>query len=306
MENEIQAFFSRLESQPDYAQSTRLAYRSDMLAFYNFLWKKLRRSPSLADFTAQNVTAFLEEEQFNGRRPGTILRRRATLRRFERFLTQEGLLPDGLPGPCTRLMDLLLPGLSSRKPPFYLSDEQVRQLWSCLEASRQALARRDHALLAMLLETGMPVSKLIAIDLNEVDLRAGKVYLPGLGGEGRWMSLGSSAEAVAAYLKDGRPELKNSDEGPALFISQVGTRLTRQSVWQVLRRWGKAAQLPVLLSPRLLRHTAARRMARAGRPLAEIQALLGHRNPLSTQALLQRLETGQGTNAAAPRAGSAG
>ncbi|RPI33570.1 MAG: hypothetical protein EHM70_05630 [Chloroflexota bacterium] len=73
-------------------------------------------------------------------------------------------------------------------------------------------------------------------------------------------------------------------------MSQVGVRMSRQSVWQVLRQRGRAANIPVMISPRLLRHTAALRLARAGRSLSEIQSFLGHSNPLSTQALLHRLE----------------
>lgn len=65
--------------------------------------------------------------------------------------------------------------------------------------------------------------------------------------------------------------------------------MTRQGVWQVLRQWGRRANLPVTLSPRLARHTAAFHLARSQRPVKEIQALLGHTNPLSTQALLRRL-----------------
>jgi integrase/recombinase XerD len=103
--------------------------------------------------------------------------------------------------------------------------------------------------------------------------------------------MGSAARIIDIYLKIGRPELNRSIDEPALFISQVGTRMSRQSAWQVLRHWGELAELPVTLSPRLLRHTAALRMTHASRPISEIQMLLGHSNPLSTQALLHRLES---------------
>jgi integrase/recombinase XerD len=94
-------------------------------------------------------------------------------------------------------------------------------------------------------------------------------------------------------MQEGRPNLNSAPDDPALFISQSGARMSRQSIWQVLRQMGKAAQLPVTLTPRLVRHTAALNMVRAGRPLPEIQALLGHSNALSTQALLQRLDAGK-------------
>jgi integrase/recombinase XerD len=290
MENEIQAFLSSLESQPNYSQSTRLAYRSDMRSFYEFLCESLQRVPTLADFDAEHAAAFLERERLSGRRLGTLLRRRATLRRFENFLVQERYLPAKRLTPNTRLLEQPLSSLPRQKPPICLSEAQIQRLWDCLSESQRSLARRDHALLAVLLETGMSVSTLIAIDLNEVDLRAGKIYACSSDQEGSWLPLGGSVETIATYLQIGRPELTRSNEEPALFISQIGTRMSRQSAWQVLRHWGEVAELPVLLSPRLLRHTAALRMARAGRSIAEIQILLGHSNPLSTQALLHRLE----------------
>ena len=90
-------------------------------------------------------------------------------------------------------------------------------------------------------------------------------------------------------MKEGRPELNYQINEPALFISQTGGRMSRQGVWQALRQWGQKASLPIPLSPRLLRHTAVIRMVHSGRTPAEIQVLLGHSNPLSTQALLRRL-----------------
>jgi integrase/recombinase XerD len=96
------------------------------------------------------------------------------------------------------------------------------------------------------------------------------------------------------YLLEGRPELNHRADEKALFISQMDGRMSRQGIWQVLRHWGGMVKPPILLSPRLVRHTAALRMAQTGRTIAEIQSLLGHRNPLSTRALLRRLETACG------------
>jgi integrase/recombinase XerD len=292
MEAAVQAFLSSLESsQPCYSKNTRLAYRSDLIYFLDHLHKAHQRIPDLADFNAQNVAAFLEGERQNGRRLGTLLRRRATLRRFELFLVREGLLPSGPLGHYAELIDQPLAGLPHKGPVLCLSGDQVQVLLSCLSESQRTLARRDHALLAVLLETGLSVSMLAAVNLTDLDLRAGKIHIGAPDGQDIWLPLGSAVESTGVYLKEGRPELCRSVDEPALFISQVGTRMSRQSIWQVLRHWGEVARLPVLLSPRLVRHTAALRLFQNGRPIQEIQALLGHSNPLSTQALLHRLET---------------
>jgi integrase/recombinase XerD len=127
--------------------------------------------------------------------------------------------------------------------------------------------------------------------LSDLDLNAGLLHLNTYPNNDFWLPLGSATESLRRYLEEGRRDLNPQPDEPALFISQMGGRISRQGIWQILRYWGKLTDPPIDLSPRVVRHTAAVRMARKGRPLDEIQALLGHSNPLSTQALLRRLES---------------
>jgi integrase/recombinase XerD len=141
----------------------------------------------------------------------------------------------------------------------------------------------------LLLETGISVGTLVALNLDDLVFEGSQLRLR-LGGEKEiLLSQGKASELIQRYLKEGRPELNHAPEEEALFISQTGERMSRQGVWQVLRRWGRVIDLPVTLSPRLARHTAVIQLVESGRSLAEIQAMLGHSNPLSTQALLRRL-----------------
>jgi integrase/recombinase XerD len=156
--------------------------------------------------------------------------------------------------------------------------------------SRRSPASRDHAIFALLLETGLSVSALISLNLSDVDMRRGKIHLRLSDDEDCWLSLGDASKPLETYLREGRPEFHRVSGEPALFISQVGTRITRQGIWQILGYWGKQAGLPYILSPRLIRHTAVWRMTSSGRTIEQIQALIGHRNPLSTRALLYRLK----------------
>jgi integrase/recombinase XerD len=291
MDAEIQAFLVSLETQPDYSLNTRLAYRSDLNYFLDYLRGILKRPPTLADFDAQQVAGFLEAERQSGRRQSTLLRRRATLRRFEIFLVQEGLIKNSPSVAGAPVVDRVVSPTVPKEPLLYLTGEEINRLWNCMEEEQRPLARRDHAILAVLLEIGMSVSMLVALDLTDLDTHGEKIHLKDASGQDVWLPLNKASGPVNRYLKDGRPELNGSPDEPALFISQVGTRMSRQSVWQVLRHWGEAARLPVTLSPRLVRHTAAMRLLQSGRPSAEIQVLLGHTNPLSTQALINRLKT---------------
>jgi integrase/recombinase XerD len=294
MEGQVRAFLSSLKLQSTYSSNTCMAYDNDLHRFVDHLQKTLKRPPDLADFTPRQVADFLQMERLAGRRPSTLLRRQACLRRFARFLGQQ------YPDRTIRFeMSLdLYDGEEAQVAPLPimqpLSQVQVNALFTTLEASQSPRARRDQAILALLLESGISVATLTAFNLEHIHPTGQKLLLPANTGSDTWISLGKAAGAIQQYLKEGRLGLNYLPDEPALFISQTGRRMSRQGVWQVLRQWGYKAGLAVTLSPRLIRHTAAARLAEAGRPLKEIQALLGHMTPLSTQALLRRLSADQG------------
>jgi integrase/recombinase XerD len=289
MERQVRDFLDDLEAQLTYSDSTRLAYLNDLRCYLDYLELTLNRKPRLADFNARSVASFLDTERESGKRPSTLLRRRASLRNFanymrrhfedwdERFENESHLIDEAVAVPVTATR------------PHYLTEHQIQALWRVLEASKRPRSRRDQAILALLLECGLTVGSLVSLNLSDIDLQTGQLRLPSTSNRTVWVPLRDALEPIQRYLKEGRPELNYRAHEPALFISQTGGRMTRQGVWQVLRQWGHKANLPVTLSPRLARHTAAYRLVRSKRPVKEIQSLLGHTNPLSTQALLRRL-----------------
>jgi integrase/recombinase XerD len=287
MQAEISAFLASLESHSSYSPSTRLAYGTDLSLFINYLRDTLQRSPTLSDFDIHQVSAFLEAERQEGLRLSTLLRRRASLQSFERYLQQEGYIHEKILSPDQQLID---------KSSFHeqvqiqcLTLREVNNLKYVMSASKKPLSVRDYAILVLLLETGLSVSMLVSLNLTDLDLRSGCFHLALESNQDQWLPLGFSREPLADYIDKSRPELNPSPGEMALFISQNGIRMSRQSIWQILRNLGETAGLAVKLSPRLIRHTAALNLARAGRPISEIQLLLGHNNPMSTSALLHRL-----------------
>lgn len=290
METQLRSFLSSLQVRPSYSINTLQAYRRDIQRFILHLQKILNRPPTPEDWTGQNISAFFETERQQGKRMSTVLRRRAALRRFYQYLIQQGFIPEDTTEFGESTAKWMQAVETPRKQLEYLNEDHVKRLWQVFGESQRPLARRDHAILAVLLETGISVSTLISLDLPDLDLRAGKLHIWHESMQDCWLPLGNAGNTVDAYLREGRPELNPSVDEPALFISQTGARMSRQSVWQVMRHWGQIAHLPVALSPRVVRHTATLRMKRTGRSVSEIQILLGHTNPLSTQALLHRLE----------------
>jgi integrase/recombinase XerD len=289
MEAQISAFLASLQTDPAYSQSTRMAYASDLRVFFEYLRSTLDHIPYVEDFNTRQVADFLEAESRSGRRLSTLVRRRATLRRFSNYLHQSGVSNGNVLDTDNRLINETISSVSAERMPQCLTAAQILQLETLIQNSPRPRARRDHAILTLLLETGLSVGTLINLNLSDLDLRAGKLHVRMEEGEDTWLPLGSATEVMKRYLEEGRPDLNREPNEPALFISQMDGRMSRQGIWQILRYWGRLLNPSVVLSPRMVRHTAALHMARKGRPLSEIQALLGHSNPLSTHALLRRL-----------------
>jgi site-specific recombinase XerD len=289
MELEVNAFLASLEASPACSRSTRLAYASDLRVFLDFLQTTLNRPPQIADLDIASVTSFLEAERLEGRKRSTVSRRLATLRKFNLFLSNAGLIPDitFIPGiGVPEQMDTS--PLSSTELPF-LTRDQIERLFVLIGTSPRPRALRDQALLLLMAEIGLSVGSIAALDMTDLDLRARRVHLQRLYAEDVWVPLGMAYPIVERYVKEARPDLNHRQDEPALFVSQLDGRLSRQGIWQILQSWGKLLDPPLKISPRRVRHTAAIRMAGSGRPLSEIQALLGHRNSFSTRALLRRL-----------------
>jgi len=291
MEEHVDAFLARLESKPAYSKHTRLAYASDLHGYINFLQNTLNRPPTVADLTAWQVANYLEAEIDAGRRYCTLIRRLATLRQFVRHLIQHGVLSEDVLSKDAHFINRVIAQVPQNKSPKILSESQISRLERTFESSNRHRAHRDQAILTLLLETGLSVGDLVDLDLSDLDLRAGRLHILRTQCNDEWLPLGKATEIVDRYLREGRPELNPRPNEPALFVSQLGGRMSRQGIWQILNHWGKLMDPPIKLSPRKIRHTAAYRMARAGRSLEEIQTLLGHSNPLSTQALLRRLDS---------------
>jgi integrase/recombinase XerD len=290
MEAQVSAFLANLNADPAYSESTRLAYASDLRVFLDYLRSITNRSPQMADLNASQVANFIKAESQAGRRQSTLVRRRATLRRFTAYLGQAGIMDGNFLADQGNLIDEAISQVASGRTPQCLTDDQIDQLWSVIEMSPRPRARRDQAILTLLLETGLSVGALIALNMSDLDLRAGRMHIRLESGKDAWLPLGNATSVLERYIQEGRPDLNHKSDEPALFISQMNGRMSRQGIWQILRHWGRMVAPPITLSPRLVRHTAALRMLQSGRSLEEIQALLGHSNPLSTQALLRRLQ----------------
>jgi integrase/recombinase XerD len=222
----------------------------------------------------------------------------STLRSFFRFLAAEGLMQED------PTATIAAPRRGKKLPSVLTASQAVRLVESVDGVSPPEL--RDRAILEVLYGCGCRVSELCGIDVTDLDAAEGVLLLRGKGRKQRLVPVGEPAlEAVSAYLRSGRPALVGARPGAAMFLNQRGGRLSRVSVWNILKKAGAAAGLAGGLSPHTLRHSYATHLLEGGADLRVVQELLGHAD-ISTTEIYTHIDRGWLTEAwleAHPRAG---
>lgn len=279
----VAAFLDHLGVERGLARNTLLAYGRDLARYTEFL--AARGITELASVTAGDVTAF--SVQLAAAEPpraaASVTRTLVAVRSLHRFAAGEGMTAtDPAAG-------VALPQ-QARRLPKALSIAAVQRL---LDAGTDTTPEglRDTALLELLYGTGARVSEIVDLDVDDVtrvlhgDEDTG-LRLVGKGGKQRVVPLGKYARAaVAAWLESGRAEFAKAAKSPppALFLNRRGGRLSRQSVWAVLRRRAEAAGLDAEISPHMLRHSYATHLLDGGADVRVVQELLGHASVTTTQ-----------------------
>jgi integrase/recombinase XerD len=271
----VQAFVEHLAVERGLSRNTQWAYRRDLEDYFRSTGGAA--PPLLAP---QRVLAYLASLRRRGHAPATVARRLATLRAFQRFL--EGLDPDG------DGTDPLRGVRAPRRPlalPKVLGQQEVARLIDGVAAT-DARGLRDRALLELLYGSGLRVSELVGLRVQDVDLQRRLVRCLGKGGKERVVPLGRpAAEAVERYLREGRPALLRGGRRASdlLFPGRRGGALTRQACWKIVRGWALRAGIGRRASPHVLRHSFATHLLEGGADLRAVQELLGHADIGTTQ-----------------------
>jgi len=254
------------------AENTLAAYRSDLQGFD--AWLKRRGRHQLLDAGRADVMGYLAARVAGGASRRTSARLLSSLRRFYRYQIRQGAMADD---PTARV-DAPKP---DRPLPGALSESDIDRLLTAPD-EHTVMGRRDRCMLEVLYATGLRVSELVDLQLDEVNLRQGVVRVTGKGGRERLVPLGEQAQdALADYLEQVRSALSARPKTRAVFITARGTGMTRQAFWYLIRRHAAAAGIHQPLSPHTLRHSFATHLLNHGADLRVVQMLLGH-NDLST------------------------
>jgi len=206
----------------------------------------------------------------------SLARKLSALRMFARHLVRERVRPDDftelLQGPKLR-----------RKLPGTLNIQEVDALLSA-PVGGDAHALRDRAILELFYSSGLRVSELAGLNIQQVDLEAGFLRVFGKGSKERVVPVGGkAAEALAAYLTAGRPHFVKPKTSSQLFLSERGTAISRQMLWVLVKKYAKRAGIEKPVKPHLLRHSFATHLLGGGADLRAIQEMLGHANIGTTQ-----------------------
>ena len=256
------------------------AYRRDLARYLSFLrsWGIVRP----AEVSDESVSAFvigLSSSVHDDGEPykaSSISRSLSSVRSFHRFMVREGAVGRD---PTAGIVRPKVP----RALPRPLSVDEVRRLLEIPDA-REPAGLRDRALLELMYGSGLRVSELVGLDVDDVDIDCGAVRVLGKGGKEREVPVGSfGREAVAAWLEAGRPATATSRSRAALFLNARGGRLSRSGCAKLLAKHAAAAGIVRKVSPHSLRHSFATHLLDGGADVRVVQELLGHASVATTQ-----------------------
>lgn len=268
-----EAFVRYLASERQMSGNTVAAYRRDLRRFFE--WLDGRRVPNLSVGDLAEYPAWLADQ---GLAPTSVARHVASLKGFFRYLQLEGVLNDNQAA-------LVASQKLWRRVPKVLSPTEVDRLLKA-PAAGEPLWRRDRAILEMLYATGARVSELSKLKLRDVHLDERYCLCHGKGDKQRMVPLGAAAQkAVASYLQRERPKLAARREPVSeyLFLSPRGRRLSRERVWELIKKSAAVAGVSKKISPHSLRHSFATHLLAGGADLRQVQELLGHASIATTQ-----------------------
>ncbi|MCR8633870.1 site-specific tyrosine recombinase XerD [Paenibacillus radicis (ex Xue et al. 2023)] len=279
MRNELQSFIHFLSDERGLARNTLESYERDIIQYLYFLEEQ--GINSLTDTKKIQISNYLLQLKQLGRAAATQSRNMVSIRAFYQYLVRERRIQQD------PTLYIETPKLEKRVPNVLT----IAEVESLLDAPNTEVPNgmRDKAMLEVLYATGIRVSELISLDVENVNLELGFVRCVGTALKERIIPLGGiAAEYVSSYIKIMRPRLlKHSETEQALFINHLGTRITRQGFWKIIKKYAAETQIVKEITPHTLRHSFAAHLLENGADLRSVQEMLGHADISTTQIYAQ-------------------
>ena len=281
MEKQVKLFLEFLQNEKKLSDNTLQSYKRDIIQYQNYLEEN---GINYAKVSKEDIKAYLNYLKQIGKKPSTISRNLASIRSFYQFSIRNKKIKND------PTEDVQSPKIEKRVPSV-LTAQEVELL---LEQPKDVDLKgtRDKAMLEFAYATGMRVTEIINLNIEDVNLE-GEYVICRVGSKQRNIPLGSlSLKALKEYIDEARPILIRNEKEKALFVNVNGQRLTRQGFWKIVKYYKEQAHITKDITPHVLRHSFATHLLQNGADLKAIQTMLGHSDISSTQVYMQFQDSG--------------
>ncbi len=281
MEKQLNLFFDFLENDKKLSNNTLQSYKRDLKQYETYLNKNKKKYEKITD---RDIKEYIESLQEIGKKSSTISRCLASIRSFYQFeLRNKKIKKDPTDG-------IQSPKIEKRVPSVLTSKEVELLLNQPKDIDLKGI--RDKAMLEFAYATGMRVTEIISLNMEDVNLEEGYVICKSSSKQ-RTIPLGTlSLKALKEYVENAREYLIKDDTTTALFVNINGRRLTRQGFWKIIKYYKEQAHIAKDITPHVLRHSFATHLLQNGADLKAIQTMLGHSDISSTQIYMQFQDEG--------------
>ena len=276
MEEQLNLFFGFLENEKKVSSNTLQSYKRDLKQFEKYIEEN---NEDYSKVTDERIKDYISHMQEIGKKPSTISRGLASIRSFYQYETKnKNVESDPTEG-------IQSPKIEKRVPSILTSNEVALLLEQPKNVDLKGI--RDKAMLEFAYATGMRVTEIISLNVEDVNLETGYVTCRN-GKRERTVPVGNmSLKALKDYIINARKTMIKDENEKALFVNVNGQRLTRQGFWKIIKYYKEQAHIEKEITPHVLRHSFATHLLQNGADLKSIQTMLGHSDILSTQIYMQ-------------------
>jgi len=274
MQEPIELFLNYLSVERGLSLNTLLSYKEDLYIYQKYL--KKNGKDSLLQVRREDIQNFMLAQKEKNLSSNSISRRLSAIKAFYRFLLRERIISYD---PTETMQSPKL----WKKVPLTLNVEEIERMIAQPNI-RTKTGIRDRAILDTLYATGMRVSELVNLKLEQVNLEMGFLRCIGKGNKERIVPLGRYAcAAITRYLEKARPLLLGKKESNFLFLNRCGRKISRQGLWKIIKKYARQAGIKKPVRPHIIRHSFATHLLEKGADLRSVQEMLGHADISTTQ-----------------------
>ena len=276
MEEQLNLFFGFLENDKKVSNNTLQSYRRDLKQFEKYIEEN---EEDYSKITNEDIKTYINYMQEIGKKPSTISRGLASIRSFYQYESKNKKIEED---PTEGIQS---PKIEKRVPSVLTSKEVALLLEQPKNVDLKGT--RDKAMLEFAYATGMRVTEIISLNIEDVNLEQGYATCRN-GKKERTVPIGNmSLKALKEYIQNARDIMIKDENEKALFVNVNGQRLTRQGFWKIIKYYKEQAHIEKDITPHVLRHSFATHLLQNGADLKSIQTMLGHSDILSTQRYMQ-------------------